>query len=393
MRIGIDARTILNPEKSDAIGSGHYTYQLVRHILDLDRTNEYVLFFDHTIREKDVRKFRRDNVKIVFYPFSDYQKYIPGVYSEVLRLATLQKERLDVLHSTSVSSRIPVGYVGKTVVTFSSLCFFGKVSSNHGLRKEILKARYRYMSQKANRIIAISESVKRDLKKFLEVPDDKIKVIYNGVDRRFFEEPEIKKTRVLGKYGIRGKYFVSIGTIEPSKNILRLIRAFADFKNDQLSQGKKKNNKKVKFNYQLVIAGKKGVWDDRYVQIAKELDVFDNIVFTGYVIGNELSVLIKNADLFVASSLCGNCGVGVLEALASKTPSVISRIPLFKEIAKDASLFVDPMDVSGISGAMSKLCCDHEKRKELSEKGLLRAKDFEWRDAARQTIELYESMV
>mgnify|MGYP001600493132 CR=1 FL=1 len=71
MRIGIDARTILSPEKGEAIGIGHYTYQLIRHLLDLDKENEYVLFFDFRVREKDVKKFTLPNVKIKFYPFSD----------------------------------------------------------------------------------------------------------------------------------------------------------------------------------------------------------------------------------------------------------------------------------------------------------------------------------
>src|SRR5512135_659155 len=101
MRIGIDARTILNPEKGDAIGVGHYTYQLIRHLLNIDKVNEYVLFFDFHVREKDVKKFTCPNTKIKFYPFSDYKKYLPGAYSELLGTATLNKEKLDVLHSTS----------------------------------------------------------------------------------------------------------------------------------------------------------------------------------------------------------------------------------------------------------------------------------------------------
>src|SRR3989338_8286986 len=121
MRIGIDARTILSPEKGEAIGIGHYTYQLIRHLLDLDKENEYVIFFDFRVREKDVKKFSRPNVKIKFYPFSDYKKYLPGAYSEILGTATLQKENLDVLHSTSPQSRIPAAYRGKTVVTFHDL--------------------------------------------------------------------------------------------------------------------------------------------------------------------------------------------------------------------------------------------------------------------------------
>ena len=77
MKIGIDARSILNPEKGDAIGVGHYTYQLIRHLLKNDTENEYVIFFDFRVREKDIKKFTRLNVQINVYPFSDYKKYLP----------------------------------------------------------------------------------------------------------------------------------------------------------------------------------------------------------------------------------------------------------------------------------------------------------------------------
>ena len=107
MRIGIDARTILNPKKGEAIGSGHYTYQLIKNLLEIDKSNEYVLFFDFRVREKDVRKFSQPNVTIRFYPFSDYRKFLPGAYNEILIAATLSKEKLNVLHTHSPISRIP----------------------------------------------------------------------------------------------------------------------------------------------------------------------------------------------------------------------------------------------------------------------------------------------
>ena len=124
MKIGIDARSILNPEKGDAIGVGHYTYQLIRHLIKNDTENEYVIFFDFRVREKDVKKFTRSNVEIRFYPFSDYKKYLPGAYNEILGTATLQKEKLDVLHSMSAFNRIPMGYSGKTIVTYHDMSMF-----------------------------------------------------------------------------------------------------------------------------------------------------------------------------------------------------------------------------------------------------------------------------
>ena len=127
MRIGIDARTILNPEIGEAAGLGHYTYQLIRHLLEVDEDlargkNEYVLFFDNRVRKRDVQKFSRKNVKIKHFPFSSHKKYLPGVYSELLIAGTLSKEKLDVLHSPC--GEIPLIYRSPTVITACNLAFF-----------------------------------------------------------------------------------------------------------------------------------------------------------------------------------------------------------------------------------------------------------------------------
>src|SRR4030042_2713632 len=115
MRIGIDARAILNPKKSAPSGVAHYVWHLIKNILEIDSPqsgeasseNQYVLFFDFKVRDKDVKKFTRPNVKIKFFPFSDYKKYMPGAYSEILGLATYSREKMDVLHVTSPLSRMP----------------------------------------------------------------------------------------------------------------------------------------------------------------------------------------------------------------------------------------------------------------------------------------------
>src|SRR3990170_5132299 len=197
MRIGIDARIILNPEKGDAIGVGHYTYQLIRHLLDIDKENEYVLFFDFRVREKDVKKFSQPNVKIKFYPFSDYKKYLPGAYNEILGTATLVKENLDILHTTSPMSRIPVSYRGKTIVTIHDLAVYKVPDVFPSLASTKTRAVLNLMISKADRIIAVSESTKKDICEIFKCPKDKIKVIYSGFDKRLFEESGITREKVL----------------------------------------------------------------------------------------------------------------------------------------------------------------------------------------------------
>ena len=384
MRIGIDARTILNPEKGEAIGVGHYTYQLIRNLLKIDSANEYVLFFDFHVREKDIKKFTQPNVKIKFYPFSDYKKYLPGAYSEILGTATLSKEKLDLLHTTSPHSRIPSGYRGKCVVTFHDLSIYKIPGCYPTIRGARDKAIYKLMAGKADRIIAVSNSTKKDVEEIFKASPEKVKVIYSGLDKRFFDEPKIEGSKVLEKYGITKKYILFLGTLEPSKNITRLLESFADFK----EKTKKENGK---FDYQLVLAGKRGWLSKEYLQIAKDLGLSKDIIFTGYIVGDELVPLFKNSQFFIMPSLYEGFGMTVLEAFATGTPAIVSRVSSLPEIAGEAAFFVDPMSKEEISNAMLKFSQDENLRNEFRSKGLEQAKKFDWEKTARETLEVYKS--
>lgn len=385
MKIGIDARSILNPEKGDAIGVGHYTYQLIRHLLKIDKENEYVIFFDFRVREKDIKKFAQSNVTIKFYPFSDYKKYLPGAYSEILGTATLQKENLDVLHSMSAFNRIPMGYTGKTVVTFHDMSMFSIPQYLSAVKRTRNKAIAKMMAKKADKIVAVSNSIKNDIVNFLGADNGKIEVVYSGLDGRFFEQSEVEKGKVLGKHDITKKYILFLGTLEPSKNIARLLEAFSKFK----AQQKRRNN--GKFEYQLVLAGKRGWLASEYHQIMKDLGLAKDVVFTGYVIGDELVPLFAGAEFFVMPSLYEGFGMTVLEAFATKTPAILSNVSSLPEIAGEAAMFINPLDINELTQALGEFANNKELRESYIEKGLAQAAKFDWEKTAGETLEIYKS--
>jgi glycosyltransferase involved in cell wall biosynthesis len=385
MKIGIDARKILNPEKGEAIGVGHYTYQLIKNLLEIDKENHYVLFFDFRVREKDIKKFTRENVTIKFYPFSDYKKYLPGAYNEILGTATLAKENLDILHSTSPTSRIPVSYRGKCVVTFHDLANYEIPECFPAMKKAQARTVFNLMASKADKIIAVSESTKKDLEKYLKVSPEKVQVIYSGLDERFYADPGIDSQKVLGKYDINKKYILFLGTLEPAKNIERLLEAFAVFKDNYKKRFKK-------FDYQLVLAGKRGWLAQEYSQMAKDLEIGKDVIFTGYIIGDELVPLFKNAEFFVLPSLYEGFGTTVLEAFATKTPAIISRVSSLPEIAGDAACFINPLDKNEIAEALMKFATDENLKNSYREKGLVQVKKFDWEKTARETLEVYKNL-
>ncbi|MCA9364401.1 MAG: glycosyltransferase family 4 protein [Candidatus Moranbacteria bacterium] len=388
MRIGIDARSILNPERGDAIGSGHYTYQLIRHLLEMDTKNEYVLFFDFRVREQDVQKFSRPNVKVRFYPFSDYKKYLPGAYSELLGTATLRRERLDVLHATSPSSRIPIGYSGKTVVTFHDMAPFVVPECLPRFRRSRDKAICSYMAKKADRIIAVSSSIKDALVSQHHVLSGSVKVVYSAVDRRFFNDSSVDINSVKEKFGISKKYILFLGTLEPSKNISRLLEAFAIFKEQRLvSRGGDD------FDWQLVLGGKRGWLSQEYPRLAKDLGVSKDVVWTGYVVGDDLVPLFKGSDFFVMPSLYEGFGMTALEALATQTPSIVSDIPTMREIVGQSAHFVDPKNVTSLVDAFTLFSESKTVREDFCQKGFIQAKKFDWKKTAQETLAVYEDVV
>lgn len=382
MRIGIDARTILNPEKGEAIGVGHYTFQLIRHLLDIDQENEYVLFFDFRVREKDVKKFSRPNVKIKFYPFSDYKKYLPGAYNEILGTATLAKENLDIIHTTSPMSRIPASYRGTTIVTFHDLAPYIVPDVFPQLKRTKARTLLSLMASKADKIIAVSSSTKKDVREIFKTPEDKIRVIYSGFDKRFFEQSAVSREKVLEKYEIKDKYILFLGTLEPVKNIGRLFEAFKIFKDSCKKEG-------VNCDYKLVMAGKNGWLAKEYKQMAKDLGIAKDVIFTGYIIGDEMVPLFKNADFFVMPSLYEGFGTTVLEAFATGTPAIVSNVSSIPEIAGDAALLVDPNNKQSIADAMLKLAKDENLKNMYREKGKAQVDKFNWEKCARETLDVY----
>lgn len=387
MRIGIDARTILNPERGEAIGAGHYAYQLIRHLLEIDKENEYVLFFDFRVREKDVKKFSRDNVKIKFYPFSDYKKYLPGAYSEILGTATLTKEKLDLLHTTSPMSRIPTTYRGKTVVTIYDLAPVKVPDVFPAITRTKTKTLLSMAVGRADKLIAVSASTKKDLCEAFKCPEDKVQVIYSGFDKRLSEKSMLPRADVLKRYGMEAddKYMLFLGTIEPLKNITRLMEAFAAFKKRFTTNGKH-------FNYKLVLAGKRGWLAVEYKRLAKDLGIEKEVIFTGYIVGDDLAPLFAQADFFVMPSLYEGFGTTVLEALATGVPVISSNVSSIPEIAGDAAKLVNPLDVKEITDAMFEFSQNEELKNNYREKGKKQVEKFNWEKTARETLALYESL-
>lgn len=378
MRIGIDCRTILNPQGSgEHAGVGHYTYYLVKHCLEVDRTNEYVLFFDHRVRESPFPE--APNVRFCFFPFFQLKKYLPFAYSHIFLPFIIQRHHCDVFHGPA--NVIPIGYHGRSVVTVHDLAIYRNPSWFPSGQNFSTKTLIPKSLQRANRIIAVSESTKKDIQKFFHIPSSKIRVIVEGVEQSDLGGNEIDP-RPIQRFDIQKPYILFIGTLEPRKNLERLVRSFAILKDDS-------EIAKQFPNLSLVLAGLRGLGIEDLLAAIRNNPWWDNIHVLGYVSHDEKSALFANASVFAFPSLWEGFGLPILEAMNAGVPVLTSKVSAIPEVAKDAAFFIDPNDIKDISRGLKKVLSPSPLRKDLIERGYLRAKKFQWEDIARQTIAVY----
>ncbi|MBU4338553.1 glycosyltransferase family 4 protein [Patescibacteria group bacterium] len=395
MRIGIDARTILNPELGEAIGIGHYTFMLIRHLLKMDADfksgkNEYVLFFDNRVRKKDVERFKIKGVRIVNFPFSSYRRYLPGVYSEILVNAMFSREKLDILHSPGGS--IPLSYRGKTAVTESGIGI-RKFSDMFPPYQRLSASFAKSILAKTNHIIVNSEAAKKDTIDCFGIGAEKITVVYKGVDQRFFDKVGQKEiARVKEKYKIKGKYFLFLSTIKPINNLVGLVRSFAGARGKFLKDARDTHfvSENDYSDCQLVLAGKEG-WlsAEEVAETAKELQIEKEIILTGYVPPEDLNGLFQGADLFLFPPFYEEFGAPALEAMASGIPVIASKISSLQEILGGGAVFVDPNNVEAWTREITSLVNNKSRQSELVRQSAAQAIKYTWEKTAEETLAVY----
>ncbi len=372
MRIGIDARTILDPANGEQAGVGHYTFYLIKNLIRIDKDNKYVLFFNRNFKE--TAKFEAKNTEIKHFPARGFMKWLPFAYSHMVVARVLAEERLDVFHSPA--STIPLRYNRPSVVTIHDLAIYINQSwfPWQGFSTKITVPK---SLKKARKIIAVSESTKKDIIKILKVPSEKIEVVYNGVR-------PIRKVReedVKGKFGISEDFILFIGTIEPRKNLIGLIKALNSLRGSEAFK-----------KHQLVIVGKKGWFFDDVYQTVRDLGLTKKVVFTGYVSSDDKVRLLRGARLFIFPSFYEGFGLSILEAMREGTPVITSNVSAMPEVAGSAAELIDPSRPDSIAAAIKKVISDKILRSEMIRKGKAQEEMFSWDKCVRETLRVYKTI-
>lgn len=370
MHIGIDAHAI----GAQQGGNETYIRGVIRALAEVDDRNRYTIYLAEAgVAEQWREGFARQhpNFEIRLLP-----KPTPLVRVPVFLAYELWKRPVDVLHVQYTAPpfcRIPV------VATIHDLAFEHMPETFTRRGSFQLKLTVRRTAQRAARIATVSEYSRQDLIRTYHLPPEKVVVTYNGVESHF--TPDVLPNEaedVRNRFGIKRDYLLAVGSLQPRKNLVRLIRAYARLRSEHKS-----------FTPQLVIVGRK-LWlaDDIFAEVRRQLWK-DDVILTGYVSDDDLPKLYRQATAFVYPSLFEGFGLPPVEAMACGTPVVTSNVSSLPEITGDAALLVDPLDQASIEAALLKITGDEALRARLREQGIAQAKRFTWREAAEKTLQLY----
>lgn len=292
-----------------------------------------------------------------------------------------QLKDLDIFHSSEVF--LWDNRPGKNIITMHDITtvLFPQFHTEGNIRLHDRKITF--AQRLAHRIVADSHNTKNDLIRYCGIPSKKIQVIYPGCDHaRYHIYPRDEVVQVLQKYNLSQGYILHVGTVEPRKNIERLIEAF-----EILARGMGRPVER------LVLVGSAGWLNEKIYRRIEISPLRERIVLTGPISANDLPYIYNGAAVFVYPSLYEGFGLPVVEAMACGVPVITSNTSSLPEVVGDAGILVDPYDAEAFAAAIHGALVDQDLRREMAHKAVKRAKILSWEKTAREMLTAYKEVV
>lgn len=361
----------LQPCCGNRSGIGQYTYEIAKRVHDQDNLEFCGNLFNFLSRNDNAEALSGIHMPIqisTLFPYGIYRRIwnvFPMSYDSLFQ----SKADVNVFFNYIVPPRIE----GKVITTIHDMTYlrFPETMERRNLKR--LKNGIQHSVKRSNRILTDSEFSKREIVELLSVPEHKVSVVSCAPSLTSDVAPfaDLKQ-----KYKITHPYVLYVGTIEPRKNLSRLVNAFAQLK------------ERENLPHQLVLAGGKGWENEDIYQTVDKMFHNGEVIFTGYVTNAEKNALYQNAELFVFPSLYEGFGIPPLEAMTFGCPVVSSNAASLPEVVGDAAELVDPMNVESIADGMWKVLSDDLYRAELVQKGYKQAKKFNWDGSAKKLMQI-----
>ena len=371
MHIAIDAHSV----GAQLGGNESYITNLIESLADIDSVNRYTLY---VTKPEAAKRFAN---RWPNFTLRTTLPHTPLVRVPLTLSAELRRHPVDLLH---VQFTAPPFCPCPVVASIHDLSFEHLPETFKRRSRMQLRLTVRQTARKAARILALSEYSRSDIIETYGIEPDRVSVIPPAAPGHFAPVTDaVELARVRRNYGIEDEYILSVGSIQPRKNLARLIAAYASLR---------RLRPQAKLP-QLVLVGKKAWLFDETLRAATEHGLTSVIIFTGYVPEADLPALYSGARCFIYPSYFEGFGLPVLEAMQCGTPVIAGNRTSLPEVVGDAGLLVDPFDEQALALAMARVIENSDLAAELCVKGLKRAREFSWQKTARMTIEVYEQAV
>lgn len=376
MRIWIDG---YEANVLQRLGSSQVAFELIKNLEKIDKRNEYTILLpalpltDLPGGEAGLPKERKGWIYKIVKP----KRLWTRIALPLALYTTKQKPDLFFSPTHYIPRFSPV----KRIVTIFDLSFlhFPEMFINKDLWQ--LTNWTKFSIENANHILTISNFSKKDIVEKYKVDKNKITVAYPGYDRTQFkiQNSKNKIDEIQTKYKIGDNYIIYIGTIQPRKNLIRLIEAVARVENISLIIVGKHQGE-----------GKKGWMYEEILQTPQRLGIEQRVKFLGFVPTEDLAYLLSGSIAFILPSLWEGFGIPVVEAMACGIPVIVSSVSSLPEVAGKAGLLVDPYSIDQIEQAIRVVIADKKLRQKYSKAALIQAKAFSWEKMAKTTLKVFE---
>lgn len=369
MRVGYEAKRVFH----NNTGLGNYSRDVIR---ILSTYTPIAHFFLYNTKPSSVERIAPSEKIHIQYPKGKIWKKFSSVWRLGPVITQIKEDKIDLYHG--LSGEIPRGLKKNgipTIVTIHDLIFFTHPQYYSVVDREIYAKKFRHAAQASDCIIAISEQTKRDIVQYLQVPESKITVVYQGCNDAFKKSYTTEeKSVVKEKFKLPDQFVLNVGTIEERKNALTLIKAIKGTP------------------YKVVLIGSQKKYAEQIHTYIKEHQLEAQVQFLKNVALHELAIIYQLATVFCYPSHCEGFGIPIIEALFSKTPVITSKGNCFPEAGGPNSIYIEPQDSETLKEELEALFNSEELRAQISKDGFAYVQKFSDENVAKHLYTVYKSV-
>ncbi|MFA6547838.1 MAG: glycosyltransferase family 1 protein [Candidatus Magasanikbacteria bacterium] len=379
MNIGVDVRSLMTKNKT---GIGEYAFGLLNAILKTDTTNNYYLFSNASKKtDRNLLAWQQPNTHHIHTNFPNKLLNL-ALACKLININKLLPEKIDCWYSPNINF-LSLNKNIKHILTIHDISF-ELFPEFYTLKQQLWHKIINPKKQcvRADTIVVPSENTKRDLIEYYQINENKIKVIYPGISPNFDltdARLKLQKTIVQKKYDLPENFILFLGSIEPRKNLIGLIKAFEKLPKD------------LSDKFYLIIAGGSGWKNKSIYETAGKSKLRDHIKFLGYIADTDKPALFALSNLFVFPSFYEGFGFPVIEAMKMGTPVITSNRSSMPEITNNATYLINPNNVSNISNAIKSLLKNSKLYEEYLKRGLELASKYTWENSAKEHLAIINS--